>query len=120
MSQFPVSSGKQHQMVENAWIPVKSTNPSTSTTLTTTTTTASSKSTTSLTKQIQEQLPELAQPKPKPPPVEINPVLAKPYNWKSDEHYCKDIIPALAPPPPAVSSLNFAHQQPLNCQTFPS
>ncbi|KAG5674610.1 hypothetical protein PVAND_004564 [Polypedilum vanderplanki] len=99
MAQFPVSSGKQHQMVENAWIPVKSTNPSTSTTSTTTTTSALSKTTTSLTKQIQEQLPELAKPKPPLPAVDINPALQRPYDWKSDEHYCKDIIPALAPPP---------------------
>lgn len=108
MSQFPVSSGKQHQMVENVWMPVKSTAVTTSSTTTTTTSTvATLKSVTTLTKQIQEQLPELAQPKPKQPPLptEINPALTKPYDWKSDVHYCKDIVPTFTPAPDV--SLNY-------------
>lgn len=97
MSQFPVSSGKHHSAVENTWVPVTTTKGATSTT-TTTTTASSSKSVVTLSKQIQEQLPELAQPKKS---AEINPVLTRPYDWKSDDHYCKSIepIPALEPPP---------------------
>lgn len=99
MSQFPVSSGKQHQKVENTWVPV--------TTSTTTTTVATiptvSKQVMTLEKQIQEQLPELARPKPTPvvePPKPLDPALTKPYDWKSDDHYLsKSIISELAPPP---------------------
>lgn len=97
MSQFPVSSGKQHSLVENAWVPVTTSNGSSSTTTTTTT----SKSVVTLSKQIQEQLPELAKPKSKPKPaVELPPPLTKPYDWKSDDHYCKSIVPASEIPPP--------------------
>jgi hypothetical protein len=106
MSQFPVSSGRHHSNIENTWIPVTTTShqmtASTSTTTTTTTsnfTSTASKQIVTLEKQIQEQLPELAKPKvveQKP----LNPVLAKPYNWKSDDHYMSSaIIPELAPPP---------------------
>lgn len=97
MSQFPVSSGKQHQKVENTWVPV-----TTSSTPTTVTTVATiSKPVVTLQKQIQEQLPELARPKPPAePPKPLDPVLSRPYDWKSDDHYLsKSIIPELAPPP---------------------
>jgi hypothetical protein len=108
MSQFPVSSGKQHSIVENTWIPVTTTNSSSTTTTSSVTTVATiSKPVTTLTKQIQEQLPELAMPKPKPvvtpaasSSTEANiPTNVKPYDWKSDDHYCKAIVPELAPPP---------------------
>lgn len=103
MAQFPVSSGKQHQLVENTWVPVTSSTAAStsSTTTTTTSTSSSSKQIMTLQKQIQEQLPELAKPKPLPPPPAppLNPVLSKPYDWKSDDHYCKTIFPTLAPPP---------------------
>ncbi|CAG9802283.1 unnamed protein product [Chironomus riparius] len=103
MAQFPVSSGKQHQSVENTWVPVTTaTAAATSSTATTTTTSnSSSKQIMTLQKQIQEQLPELAKPKPLPPPPAppLNPVLSRPYDWKSDDHYCKTIFPTLAPPP---------------------
>lgn len=105
MSQFPVSSGKQHSLVENAWVPVTTSNGSSSTS--TTTTTSTSKSVVTLSKQIQEQLPELAKPKPKPV-ADINPNLAKPYDWKSDDHYCKSIVPAVeayTQPPVDVSEI---------------
>lgn len=105
MSQFPVSSGKQHSLVENAWVPVTTSNGGTTTS--TTTTTSTSKSVVTLSKQIQEQLPELAKPKPKVV-AEINPVLAKPYDWKSDDHYCKSIVPASdvpSQPPVDVSEI---------------
>ena len=92
MSQFPVSSGKQHSLVEKAWVPVTTSNGSSSTT-TSTTTSSSRKSVVTLSKQIEEQLPELAKPKEKPK-TDINPVLTKPYDWKNDDHYCKSIVPA--------------------------
>jgi len=95
MSQFPVSSGKQHQKVENTWVPV-----TTSSTPTTVTTVATiSRPVVTLEKQIQEQLPELARPKPPPePPKPLDPALSRPYDWKSDDHYLsKSIIPELAP-----------------------
>jgi hypothetical protein len=99
MSQFPVSSGKQHQKVENTWVPVTTTS---STTTTVTTVATIPKPVVTLEKQIQEQLPELAKPKPPPlePPPPLNPALLKPYDWKSDDHYLsKIIVPELAPPP---------------------
>lgn len=100
MSQFPVSSGKQHSLVENAWVPVTTSNGGSSTTTTTTT----SKSVVTLSKQIQEQLPELAKPKSKSKPaVELPPVLSKPYDWKNDDHYCKSIVAANEMPPPLPS-----------------
>jgi hypothetical protein len=104
MSQFPVSSGRHHSKIENTWIPVTTTSHQMTASTSTTTITSSSNSTASkqivtLEKQIQEQLPELAKPKViehKP----LNPVLTKPYNWKSDDHYMPSaIIPELAPPP---------------------
>jgi hypothetical protein len=110
MSQFPVSSGKQHSLVENAWIPVTTSNGSSSMT-TTTTTSNSTKSLVTLSKQIQEQLPELAKPKPK---VDLNPVLQKPYDWKSDDHYCKSIVPALEPPPQPPCDVSEIISQRLN------
>lgn len=101
MSQFPVSSGKQHQKVENTWVPV--TTSTTTTTVATITSTASAKPVMTLEKQIQEQLPELAKPKPPPvvePPKPLDPILTKPYNWKSDDHYLSNsIVTELAPPP---------------------
>ena len=106
MSQFPVSSGKQHQLVENTWVPVTTSTAATTSSTTTSTSTASSSSSKqvmTLQKQIQEQLPELAKPKPPPLPAPpappLNPVLSRPYDWKSDDHYCKTIFPTLAPPP---------------------
>lgn len=104
MSQFPVSSGKQHSMVENTWVPVTTTTKGTTTTTSTTTTTASSstKTVVTLSKQIQEQLPELANPKNK---TEINPVLTKPYDWKNDNHYCSSIELEQAQPPCDVSEI---------------
>lgn len=111
MAQFPVSSGKQHQMVENVWVPVTTSSISSTTTAQTTTTiTASSSSTqvVTLQKQIQEQLPELAKPKPPTEPAApLNPVLSKPYDWKSDDHYCKSIVPAVAVPSEVSSKLCF-------------
>ena len=99
MSQFPVSSGKQHQKVENTWVPVTTSTPST----TVTSVATLSKPLITLQKQILEQLPELARPKPTPiaePPKPLDPVLTKPYDWKSDDHYLsKSIVPELAPPP---------------------
>lgn len=99
MSQFPVSSGKQHQKVENTWVPVTTT----SSAATITTVATISKPVVTLEKQIQEQLPELARPKPAPvvePPRPLDPALTRPYDWKSDQHYLsKSIIPELAPPP---------------------
>lgn len=99
MSQFPVSSGKQHQKVENTWVPV--TTPNTAATSTVTTVATISKPLVTLQSQIQEQLPELTRPKPPPePPKKLDPILSKPYDWKSDQHYLsKSIIPELAPPP---------------------
>lgn len=99
MSQFPVSSGKQHQKVENIWVPVTTSSaPTTSTTVATI-----SKSVVTLEKQIQEQLPDLARPKPvmvPEPPKPLDPALTRPYDWKSDDHYLsKSIVPELAPPP---------------------
>lgn len=98
MSQFPVSSGKQHQKVENTWVPVTtSSTPATVTTVATV-----SKPILTLERQIQEQLPELAKPKPLPlePPPPLHPALMKPYDWKSDDHYLsKTIVPELAPQP---------------------
>jgi hypothetical protein len=112
MAQFPVSSGKHHSKIENTWIPVTTTSQVTATTSSTTTslnsTSTAPKQIVTLEKQIQEQLPELAKPKvieQKP----LNPVLTKPYNWKSDDHYMSSaIVPELAPPP-AVSHPQ--HQQ---------
>lgn len=117
MAQFPVSSGKQHQMVENVWVPVTKSNTSATTSSTDTTTTtaastsSSSKKVVTLQKQIQEQLPELAKPKPLPPPPPlpqepINPALLRPYDWKSDDHYCKTIVPTLAPPSEVSETFN--------------
>lgn len=105
MSQFPVSSGKQHQKVENTWVPV-----TTSTTSMTMATTTISKPVVTLEKQIQEQLPELARPKPVPmvEPIRLldSPV-SKPYDWKSDDHYLsKSIISEMTMPP--VVSLFFS------------
>ncbi|XP_070506252.1 protein Son [Chironomus tepperi] len=104
MAQFPVSSGKQHQQVENTWVPVTTSTVATvsnTTTSTTSSSTTATKQIMTLQKQIQEQLPELAKPKPLPPPPAppLNPVLSRPYDWKSDDHYCKTIFPTLAPPP---------------------
>lgn len=104
MAQFPVSSGKQHSKIENTWIPVTTT--STSSTATTSSTTISTvanapKTVMTLEKQIQEQLPELAKPKVAAEQKPLNPVLARPYNWKNDDHYMSAaIVPELAPPPP--------------------
>lgn len=105
MSQFPVSSGKQHQKVENTWVPVTTSN----TTSTVSTVATVAKPIITLQKQIQEQLPELARPKPppilEPPPLPLDPALTKPYDWKSDDHYLSKsvaIIPELAPPPMVV------------------
>ena len=118
MSQFPVSSGKQHQKVENTWVPVTTTN-TTSTTVTTVATI--SKPMVTLQSQIQEQLPELARPKPSiMPPMPLDPALSKPYDWKSDDHYLsKSIIPELIQPPPQVIfiyfywiAFNFLHSLP--------
>lgn len=54
-----------------------------------------------LEKQIQEQLPELAKPKVSSEQKPLNPVLSRPYDWKSDDHYMPPaIVPELAPPPP--------------------
>lgn len=106
MSQFPVSSGKQHHNVENTWVPVTTSNGTSSSTATTTTST--SKSVTTLSKQIQEQLPELAKPKSKQAAADINPALAKPYDWKSDDHYCKSIVSepvSMSQPPCDVSEI---------------
>lgn len=103
MSQFPVSSGKQHSLASNdTWVPVTTSSKGSTTTTSTTTTTAgsSTKSVVTLSKQIQEQLPELAKPKNK---TEINPVLTKPYDWKNDNHYCKSI--ELEQPPCDVSEI---------------
>ena len=98
MSQFPVSSGKQHQKIENTWVPVTTSN----TTTTVATIATTSRPVMTLEKQIQEQLPELAKPKPTPvvePSKQLDPVLTKPYDWKSDDHYLsKSIVPELAPP----------------------
>lgn len=95
MSQFPVSSGKQHQKVENTWVPVTTSTQTTAPTVTTVATIA--KPIVTLQAQIQQQLPELARPKP---PIPLDPVLTRPYNWKSDDHFfTKSIIPELAPPP---------------------
>lgn len=98
MSQFPVSSGKQHQKVENTWVPV-----TTSSTSTTSTVATIPKPVVTLEKQIQEQLPELARPKPTPVVESVKPLdlaLSKPYDWKSDDHYLsKSIVPELTLPP---------------------
>lgn len=111
MAQFPVSSGKHHNAVENTWIPVTTTKGGTTTSTTITTSTSSMKSVVTLSKQIQEQLPELAKPKS----VDINPVLTKPYDWKSDDHYCKSIVPALeAPPGPPPCDVSEIISQRLN------
>lgn len=107
MSQFPVSSGKQHQKVENTWVPVTTTN----TTTTVATITSVSKPVMTLEKQIQEQLPELAKPKPTPaiePPKPLDPMLSKPYDWKSDDHYLSKSIVAELAPPPEVSSVELS------------
>lgn len=119
MAQFPVSSGKQHQMVENVWVPVttKQSTAATSTTTTTTASTTTSKQVVTLQKQIQEQLPELAKPKPPPPPEPappLNPVLSRPYDWKSDDHYCKNIVPTLGPPPEPSCDVSEIISQRLN------
>jgi hypothetical protein len=104
MSQFPVSSGKQHQKVENTWVPVTSTTSSSSTI---TTVATIPKPTMTLEKQIQEQLPELARPKLSAPAVEpskpMDPALSRPYDWKSDDHYLSKSIVEIAPPPIVVS-----------------
>lgn len=91
MSQFPVSSGKQHQKVENTWVPVTTTSAPT----TVTTVATISKPVVTLEKQIQEQLPELARPKPAAivePTKLLDPALSKPYDWKSDDHYLSKSI----------------------------
>lgn len=93
MSQFPVSSGKQHQKVENNWVPVTVSNTSTISMVATI-----PKTVITLQKQIQEQLPELArskvtsveQPQSKP----LDSVLSKPYDWKSDDHYSSKSVVA--------------------------
>lgn len=106
MAQFPVSSGKQHQLVENTWVPVTTSTVATtsSTTISTTASSSVSKEVVTLQKQMQEQLPEHVKPKPLPPPPAppLNPVLSRPYDWKSDDHYCKTIFPTLAPPPEVI------------------
>jgi hypothetical protein len=103
MAQFPVSSGKQHSIVENTWIPVTTSSTNTATTTTTVATITTAKPKVTLTSQIQEQLPELAKPKPKPPtvppPPEKDPTPSRPYDWKSDDHYCRNIVPTLDAPP---------------------
>lgn len=102
MAQFPVSSGKHHSKIENTWIPVTTSSTATSTTSSTTSTAANvPKPVMTLEKQIQEQLPELAKPKVAAEQKPLNPVLSRPYNWKSDDHYMPPtIVPELAPPPP--------------------
>jgi len=100
MAQFPVSSGKQHLQNENTWVPVTKPNQITPTV---TTVATIAKPVITLQKQIEEQLPELAKPRPAAavaePSKPLDPALSRPYNWKNDDHYCKSIVPALAPPP---------------------
>lgn len=81
-------------------MPVTSTN-SVNTVATLSTATSTSRApVVTLQSQIQEQLPELARPKVVEPPKPLDPVLTKPYDWKSDDHYLsKSIVPELAPPP---------------------
>lgn len=96
MSQFPVSSGKQHQKVENTWVPVTSSRTSATITMA-----IISKPIVTLEKQIQEQLPELTRPKAAPVVEVMKPLdPALPYDWKSDDHYLsKSIIPEITLPP---------------------
>jgi hypothetical protein len=112
MAQFPVSSGKQHSKVENTWVPVTTS----STPATVTTVATISKPVVTLEKQIQEQLPELARPKPAEPPKPLDPALSKPYDWKSDDHYLSKSIVELAPPP--MVSLKLSEKSDLT--SFPS
>lgn len=101
MAKFPVSSGKQHQKVADTWVPV--TTSSAPSSAATTTVATISKPIVTLQKQIEEQLPELAMLKPVLPPAEpprpLDPALTRPYDWKSDDHYCRAIVPTLQPPP---------------------
>jgi protein SON len=113
MSQFPVSSGKQHQKVENTWVPVTTSN---STTTVATITSSTAKPVMTLQKQIQEQLPELVRPKPTvaEPPKPLDPALSRPYDWKSDDHYLSKSIIELAPPPQPPCDVSEIISQRLN------
>ena len=108
MSQFPVSSGKQHLAIESEWVPVTTANPAViKSTAATTVAVIPKPAPVTLEKQIQEQLPELV-PKPNiippmcEPPRPPESLLGRPYDWKTDDHYKS----APLPPPPSYPDMN--------------
>lgn len=112
MSQFPVSSGKQHLAIESEWVPVTtSITAPTKVTSTTTVAVIPKPAPITLEKQIQEQLPELV-PKPSiilplsEPPKPPDVLLGRPYDWKTDDHYKSMTVPPPPIPTPYLEASN--------------
>jgi hypothetical protein len=101
MSQFPVSSGKQHQAVENEWVPVTTSSTSSLTPSATNTIATipkpAAKPVMTLQKQIEEQLPELLPPAASTTTTDsTKAIAAAPYDWRSDDHYNHGNLMAMA------------------------